>query len=72
MLISMIRRKPIQKIVHVLIKKQMLSDPGLAKELNILGKAIYRHIAGLQENDIIEKFQGNDRLVYSIKIERLD
>lgn len=72
-LVSMIRRKPLQKIVHVLIEKEKLSGPDLAKELNISDKAIYRHIAELQEKDIIEKFQGNDRnIVYSIKVERLD
>jgi predicted transcriptional regulator len=72
-LFSMIRRKPLQKIVHALIEKQRLSSQDLAKELNISDKAIYRHIAELQENDIIEKFQGNDKnIVYSIKGERLD
>ena len=72
-LVSMIRRKPLQKIIHVLIEKQKLSGPDLAKELNISDTAVYRHIAELQENDIIEKFPGNDRnSVYSIKGERLD
>ncbi len=65
--------KPLQKIVQALIEQQRLSGPDLAKELNISDKAIYRHIAELQEKDIIEKFQGNDRnIVYSIKGERLD
>lgn len=72
-LLSLIRRKPLQKIVIALIEKQRLSDPDLAKELNISEKSIYRHIAELQEKDILEKIPGKDRnIVYSIKVERLD
>lgn len=72
-LVSMMRRKPLQRIVHVLIEKPRLSGPDLAKELNISDQAIYRHIAELQERDIIEKLQGNDRnIVYSIKGERVE
>lgn len=72
-LVSMMRRKPLQKIVHALIEKPRLSGPDLAKELDISDQAIYRHIAELQERDIIEKFQGNDRnIVYSIKGDRVE
>ena len=72
-LLSTIRRKPLHKIVSALIEKQRLSGPELARELNISEKSIYRHIAELQEKDILEKIPGTDRnVVYSIKTERLD
>ena len=72
-LLSTIRRKPLHKIVSALIEKQRLSGPELARELNISEKSIYRHIAELQEKDILEKIPGTDRnVVYSIKVERLD
>jgi DeoR/GlpR family transcriptional regulator of sugar metabolism len=54
-LVSMILRKSLQKIVNALIETQRISRSDLEEDLNISDEAIYRHIAELQENNIIEK-----------------
>jgi predicted transcriptional regulator len=71
-LLSLIRRKPLQRIVNALIEQKKLSGPDLAKELNISETAIYKHISELQEEDILEKLPGKDRSLYTIKSEHLD
>jgi predicted transcriptional regulator len=69
-LLSLIRRKPLQKIVDALMEQRKLSGPDLAKRLSISEKSIYKHIIKLWEEDILEKLTENDQSLYAIKVER--
>jgi predicted transcriptional regulator len=69
-LLSLIRRKPLQKIVNALLEQRELSGPDLAKKLNISEKSIYRHTTKLLGEGILEKLPEKDQGLYAIKVER--
>jgi predicted transcriptional regulator len=69
-LLSLIRRKPLQKIVNALMEQRKLSGPDLAKRLNISEKSIYKHITKLSGEGILEKLPEKDQGLYAIKVER--
>ena len=69
-LLSLIRRKPLQKIVNALMEQRKLSGPDLAKRLNISEKSVYKHITKLLREGILEKLPEKDQGLYAIKAER--
>jgi predicted transcriptional regulator len=70
-LLSLMRRKPMLKILNVLLEKQRLSGPDIAKELNISNTAVNRHVAELYEKGIVEKHPAIEKgYEYTIKAER--
>lgn len=66
--LSLIRRKPLHKILCALVERQMLSSSDLAEELDISLTAVNRHVNELVDKGIVEKLSGMERgYVYAIK-----
>jgi len=66
--LSLVRRKPLHKILCALTDKPMLSSSDLAEELDISLTAVNRHVNELVEKGIVEKLPGTERgYAYAIK-----
>ena len=72
-LLSLVRRRPLQKILFVLIERPERSCSDLAGELGISVTAVSRHVTELADKGIVEKQPSAERgFVYSVRREHRD